>query len=183
MPRISPFNLDDLPESARSIIGGLPPIHVFETMGHLGETFTIWVQLIIALNRKNQITERHLEMTILHAANQEKGTYEWGQHKPLSVKIGITKEQRDGIRNHDYTLPLWSNEDQALLNYLQQVVEKTKADDACWKTLREYFSEAQVLELSLLHGTYRTLSAINVNAETPMDEPAAEQSYQILEGS
>lgn len=123
-----------------------------------------------------------MELTILHAANQENGDYEWVQHAQLSEKVGVTEVQREAIRNRDYSATLWDEADRALLMYLQQVVEKIKADDSVWREFRVYFSEGQVVDLTLLHGTYRTLSAINMNAETPIDEPASEQTYKILEG-
>ena len=180
MPRLSLLNLEQASEAVREIASKLPPLHIFQTMAHAESAFVPLLQLNTVMNRESALSPKHIELTILHAANQEGGEYEWVQHVPTSAEAGTSDVQREALQKRDYDPNLWDPAERALFAYLEQVVAQTKATPDVWTELGAHFSEREIVEITLIHGMYRTLAILTENAETPIDAPSSTQVFEAM---
>ena len=183
MSRLSLVDLNQTSEAVRELTKNMPPLHIFKTMAHAEGAFVPLLQLTTALSRDGKLSPKHRELTILHAANQDGGEYEWVQHVPTSAEAGTSEEQREALRKRDYSPELWDEAERALLRYLQQVVQQSKVDADTWGALRAQFSEREVVELTLIHGMYRTLAVLTENAETPIDQPSSTAVFDAMKNA
>lgn len=181
MPRLSLLDLDQASEPVREFAKNLPPLQIFQTIAHAESVFEPLMRVNTALNREVELSAKHIELSILHAANEEGGEYEWVQHVPTSAAAGVSELQLEALRKRDYSPEVWDATDRALLVHLQQVVEQSKVDPGVWNELRAHFSERQVVEILLIHGVYRTLAILTENAETPIDEPGSNKAFEAME--
>ncbi|HME52569.1 MAG TPA: carboxymuconolactone decarboxylase family protein [Candidatus Lokiarchaeia archaeon] len=121
------------------------------------------------------------ELTILRVGNLTGSTYEWTQHVPIGIRSGLTEEQVS-------TLSQWkdastfSDQERAVLQYVDEVTLNIRVSEETFKVVMEFFTEEQVVELTLLAGYYgmiaRILEAFEVELESDWD-PSKLSSFVI----
>ena len=112
------------------------------------------------------------ELTILRVGNLTGSTYEWAQHVPIGMRMGLTEEQIS-------TLSQWkdssafSDQERAVLEYVDEVTLNIRVSEETFKAVMEFFTEEQVVELTILAGYYgmlaRILESLEVELESDRD--------------
>jgi alkylhydroperoxidase family enzyme len=67
----------------------------------------------------------------------------------------------------------WSEAERVLIATTDALHERAKLSDAEFAALRAHYDEAQILEVLLLCGFYRTVSYISNGLKLPLEETAA----------
>jgi alkylhydroperoxidase family enzyme len=85
------------------------------------------------------------------------------------LEEGLTIEQCDALADWRAS-PLFDSRQRAVLAYTDAMTHHVQVPDDVFDELRRYFNERQIVELTVLIGTYnmhtRVLAALEIDAET-----------------
>lgn len=116
-----------------------------------------------ALLDAGSIRLRHREIVILRTTALCGAEYEWGVH----VQFFASAAELDGAALYatvwgDSSSACWNDEESALIAACDELHGTCKISDALFEKLRARFDEAQLIEVLVLAGLYRTISyAVN----------------------
>jgi alkylhydroperoxidase family enzyme len=154
---------------------GQDPLILFRTIGHnprvLGRV------MAGGLLDRGTLTLRQRELMILRSCANCRCEYEWGVHVSIFAQAAGL-DRGDVIATLDRgQLP---GEDGAILTLADHLHDIAAIDDAFWVTLKNFFSDEQVIELMLLAGFYHSISYI-ANGLRIDREPASARfaDYQV----
>ena len=103
MPRIAPARPRELRPLARIVaalagrISGSGPPNIFTTLGQHPRLFRAWLRYSAHLMPFGQLPRRDTELVILRVAWQCRSAYEWQQHVPIALRVGLTPDEVAGV--------------------------------------------------------------------------------------
>ena len=167
-PRLAPLDPPYPPALAAALEAmmppGVPPLRLFRTLAHNPRI----LDKIRASNLlgRGSLPRREREIVILRATARAGGEYEWGVHVAFfGEKVGLTSDQIAATAVAGPEDPAWSPRERLLLRLVDQLHDSARLDDALWSELAAAFEPAQLVELVVLAGFYRTIScAVNAFA-------------------
>lgn len=162
-PRIQPIEPPFSAETQASfdvvMPAGMPPLNIFKTVGNNERVLSRMVRGGLLDRGSVSIAQR--ELVILRACANCKAEYEWGVHVAgFAQKAGFSDEQVAATCQRTLDANLWSDEQLALLQLVDELHETAQLGDETWTTLRRFFSEEQLIELIMLAGLYHAVSFI-----------------------
>jgi alkylhydroperoxidase family enzyme len=161
--RISPASTRQLGPLARivaviagRISGGGPP-NIFTTLGRHPRLFRAWLRYSARLMPFGQLPRCDTELVILRVAWRCHSAYEWHQHVPLGLRVGLTPDEiataADGPPASSLT-----DRQRALLAVSDEALADRALTDATWKAVLQSFGDRETIELCLLVGHYQGLA-------------------------
>jgi CO/xanthine dehydrogenase Mo-binding subunit len=94
--------------------------------------------------------------------------YVWGAHVPIAREAGITDQEVESIAGAP-DAATWSPLDAALLRVPDQLKKSSSLDDVTWESLRQVYSDAQLLDALMVVGHYfmvgQAMNTIRVDPE------------------
>ena len=100
--------------------------------------------------------------------------YEWGVHvTAFAAPAHLTDEQIRGTVLGRADAPCWSAPEQALIAAVDALHDHATLTDAEFKALSAHYDEAQIIEIIMLCGFYRTVSYLANAMALPLEEKAA----------
>jgi alkylhydroperoxidase family enzyme len=138
---------------------GVPPLLLFRTLAHNPRI----LEKIRASNLldRGSLERREREIVILRATARAGGEYEWGVHVAFfAAKVGLGEAQIAASVHGGTDDPVWSPRERLLLRLVDQLHDTARLDDALWGELAAAFEPAQLVELVVLAGFYRTISCL-----------------------
>ncbi|BBX46309.1 carboxymuconolactone decarboxylase family protein [Mycobacterium cookii] len=169
-PAAGPFP-DDMQQAIDAIMRGRPPLALFTTLARDRRLFFKFFNA--GLLDRGQLTIRQREIVIDRVTASCGAEYEWGVHvSAFAAKAGLTEEHITSLTVGGPDDTCWSEADRVLIRLCDSLQEKCTVDDALWADLTRYHSDAALLELLMLAGTYRTVSYLVNSLQLPL-EPGA----------
>ena len=172
MPRIPYRDLTTCPESVRKLTGDAPinairlqavaSPAVFEAFYHLGG----------ALYTKSKIAPELRELAVLRVGYLDNSRYETFQHEEMGRRAGLGDAQIAAIKQggkHPGTL---SDVQQAVLDFVDEVVKNVKAGDVALAALRKFFSDEMVVDLIILTAYYMITTRLLENGAVELEATA-----------
>jgi alkylhydroperoxidase family enzyme len=175
MPRIPPAEPPYEPaiaaELARIMPPGVPPLVLFRTLARSPRVFA--KMFAGGLLDKGPLTLRQREILIDRTTARLGCEYEWGVHIAFfAERVGFTPEQVAAITTGPSDATCWTEEEQALIGLVDDLVDRRAIVPATWTRLAAHFDEAQILEAIALIGYYHTISFLCVGLELPLESYA-----------
>ncbi|MEK9279574.1 MULTISPECIES: carboxymuconolactone decarboxylase family protein [unclassified Bradyrhizobium] len=175
MPRIAPLEAPYAPEIQAQfdrIMRGAPPLMLFRVMA--GYT-RAWDKFRAGgLLDPGPLSLRQRELVIDRTCALTRCEYEWGVHVAIFAgPAGLTAEEVRATVLGDTASPCWSPAEQALIAAVDALHHHATLDDAEFAALSAHYDEAQILEVILLCGFYRTVSYLANGLRLPLEEKAA----------
>jgi len=165
-PRLAPLEPPYPPALAAALEAmmppGVPPLRLFRTLAHNPRI----LEKIRASNLldRGTLARREREIVILRATARAGGEYEWGVHVAFfATRVGLTDAQVAATAHGGPDDPAWSPRERLLVRLVDQLHDTARLDDLLWRELAAAFEAAQLVELVVLAGFYRTISCL-VNA-------------------
>jgi alkylhydroperoxidase family enzyme len=176
MPRIAPAEPPYEPaiagELARIMPPGVPPLVLFRTMARSPRVFAR--MFAGGLLDKGSLALRQREIVIDRTTARLGCEYEWGVHIAFfAERVGFTPAQVAATAQGANDAACWTDEEQALIALVDDLVDRCAIAPATWSRLAAYFDEAQILEAIALVGYYHTISFLCVGLELPLEGYAA----------
>jgi len=153
-PRIAPL-MDPSPEVEELLdktrIRQGPPLNIFATMAHhprLLKRFNVLGGLFMG---RGVLPARERELVILRTAWRTGCVYEFGQHRLLATREGLTEDE---IRRVTEESTEWPEGDAPLIRLADEVHTNRDVSDELWAHLKRRWGEAELIELVALAGFY-----------------------------
>jgi alkylhydroperoxidase family enzyme len=174
MARISLIEADDHPELAGlidKIRAGRPGplLNVYKLLLHSPPIAATWLDHVGAVRWATQLNGRLREIAIIRIAHLNRMAYVLDQHVPrLALADGVTCEECAALANWE-TCDLFSPAERAALAYADAMTLRTSVPDAAFAHLRVHYGEREIVELTVLIGTYlmhnRVMQALGIDLE------------------
>ncbi len=176
MARVSLIEERDHPELEKltaKIRGGRDGrmLNIYRMLLHSPALAEKWLEQVSAVRWQTDLDGKIRELVIIRIGLLNRVDYVIKAHVPaFAVREGLTVEQCDALADW-VASALFSDQQRAALAYADAMTREVQVPDAVFATLREFFTEKQIVELTVLIGTYnmhtRVLQALEIDAEAP----------------
>jgi AhpD family alkylhydroperoxidase len=174
MARVSLIDQNDHPELGELIAKikgarGGRLINIYRLMLHSPELANAWFDLNQAVRYGTQIDGQSRELAVIRVAILNHVEYVVRAHGPAyALKEGLTPEQVNAVADWESS-NLFSDKQRALLAYTDAITRNIDVTDAVFAEIRNFHTERQVVELTMLISAYnmltRFLKALKVDPE------------------
>ncbi|MCT9089748.1 carboxymuconolactone decarboxylase family protein [Streptomyces sp. ASQP_92] len=166
MPRIEPLAPPYTADVDRALRRWMPPgvphgpLALFRVLHRNPELASRMFALGAGLLGHGLLPAIDREIVIARVTARSACAYEWGVHAAtLAPQAGLTPEQLRATTRPDVTASApWSPRHTALLHAVDELNDTTRLSPSAWDALHTHYDEAQLLELLVLIGWYRTIS-------------------------
>ena len=161
-PRIAPAHPHELGPLARIVsevagrVTGTGPPNLFTTLGQHPRLFRAWLRYSARLMPFGRLPRSDTELVILRVAWQCRSPYEWHQHVPIALRLGLTPDQVAGVA--DSLAGGFTERQRMLLAVTDEMLSRRGVSDATWRAVHSTLSEREAIELCLLIGNYQGLA-------------------------
>ena len=174
MSRIAPLSPPYAPviqEQFDRIMRGAPPLALFRVMAGQKRA---WEKFRAgSLLDPGPLSLREREIVIDRAAALNRCEYEWGVHVAIFAgPAGLTEEEVRATVHGGADARCWSEAEKAMLAAVDALHHRATWSDAEFAALRAHYDEAQILEIILLCGFYRTVSYLCNGLALPLEPNA-----------
>jgi alkylhydroperoxidase family enzyme len=160
------------PAPVREALELVPPLNLFLTMAHADTAFRPWLRWGGALLGELKLDPVLRELAILHVARlTPHAEYEWVQHVPIALAVGVTQKQVDALEHGDPQAASFTELQTAVLRFTREVVRDARASDQAFAAVRAALSPREVVELLMVIGQYMMLARVMATVELELDEP------------
>jgi len=175
MPRITPLEppyAADLQASFDAIMQGAPPLMLFRTVA---ASERAWRKFRGgSLLDRGPLSLRDRELVIDRTCALTGNEYEWGVHiTAFAAAARLTPDEIAATVHGGSAAPVWSAAERALLTAAEALHERATLNDEEFAAFRAHYDEAQVLEVLLLCGFYRTVAYLCRGLDLPLEAGAA----------
>jgi alkylhydroperoxidase family enzyme len=163
-PRIAPARPHELRPLARIVaeIAGrvtrTGPPSIFTTLGQHPRLFRAWLRYSAQLMPFGQLPRRDTELVILRVAWQCRCAYEWHQHVPIGLRVGLTPDEVAGVA-HTTPTDVFTDRQQTLLAVSDELLAQRALSDSTWSAVQATLGYREAIELCLLIGNYQGLAS------------------------
>ncbi len=143
-------------------------INVYKLLLHAPQLAEIWLSLINAFREHTSLDARLREIAIVRIGHLNRVDYVIDQHVPrLALAAGLTPAECKGLAASEPDG--FDARDRAVIIYVDAMTQRVQVPEAVFAALRPYFSERQLVELTVLIGTYnmhtRVVEALGIDPE------------------
>ena len=175
IPRIAPLEppyAENIQADFDAIMRGAPPLMLFRVMA---KNARAWQKFRAgSLLDKGALTLRQREIVIDRTCALNNCEYEWGVHVAIFARAAdLSDEQVRATMHADHDALCWSAPEQALLATVDALHHRSTLSDDEFAALKSHYSEAQIFEIFLLCGFYRTVSYLCNGLRLPLEPGAA----------
>ena len=154
------------------IMRGAPPLTLFRV---IGSSARAWEKFRAGgLLDPGPLSIREREIVIDRTCARTGCEYEWGVHiSAFAEAAHLTDAQVRATVLEGADAPCWSAAEQALIAAVDALHVRANLSDDEFKALSAHYDEAQILEIIMLCGFYRTVSYLANTLALPLEENAA----------
>jgi alkylhydroperoxidase family enzyme len=181
MPLIPYANIEDLPNEAKAVFDRLPvKLNIFRMFANARSCFAPYVQFGTALLTRQKLDATLREIIILQVVHIEGGEYEWIQHVPIGLALGVTQAQIDAIAADRYDAQCFSDRDRAVMRLVVEVVDRVRAEEETVRKASTFLSPQEIVEAILTIGNYMMAARLTETTRTDLDRADAAKLLDLL---
>ena len=160
-PRILPLEEKDWNDEQRQLLapmaqsGRVP--NLFKTLVRHPKLLKRWLPFANHILFKSSLAAREREMLILRVAWVTRAAYEWGHHREIGQRAGLSDAEIVRIAAGP-DAPGWSKHDAALLRAVDELQRSSRMTSATWTALAERYDTAQLMDVVFTIGNYTALA-------------------------
>ncbi|MCC6533012.1 MAG: carboxymuconolactone decarboxylase family protein [Burkholderiales bacterium] len=159
-------DLGDLVVRIRGERGGRL-LNIFQMLLHSPALAAAWLEQVSAVRWKTELDGRLRELVILRVGALNRSDYVFKAHVPAyTAKEGLSLEQCRAVADWRDSA-FFAARERAALAYTDAMTRDVQVPAAVFDALRAHFSERQIVELTVLIGTYnmhtRVLEALEID--------------------
>jgi alkylhydroperoxidase family enzyme len=147
-------------------------LNIFRMMAHAEANFIPAMRFANSILFRQKLSHINRELLILQVAQRQGGVYEWRQHVPIALGVGVTQRQIDCLEQGQYSDAAFNAAERALLAYGREVIDNVRVPDSEFADMRAHFSEQEIVESIMAIGFYMMMARLTEATETDLD-PAA----------
>ncbi len=168
MARIPYPEISSLPSTNRALLDQLPPLNIFKMLSGTGASFAPFMQFISAYLNEGVLDPELRELVILRVGHLCGSPYEIHQHERVARTLGVSEARIAAVKT---ALPsaTFDKIQSAVLHFTDEQVANVKVSDETFAATQKHLSDAGIIELTLIIGTYimvcRFLETMEVELE------------------
>jgi alkylhydroperoxidase family enzyme len=147
---------------------GRPVLNLFKVMAHSPQVGYRFLGLGNAILLKGVVPPHLRELAILRVGQINQAIYEWTQHVPIALRVGVRQAQINALPEWEDS-PEFDEREKAILRYTDEETKNIRVKDETFATVRAILTEEGVVELTTTIGYYgmvcRILEALQVELE------------------
>jgi 4-carboxymuconolactone decarboxylase len=120
--------------------------------------------LLDYLRWNSSLSRKLTEFAILIVGRQWRSQVEWYAHYPLALKEGLPKQVADDIKANKRPQGM-TPDVEAVYDFCTELTTKHEVSDATYNRTRKYLSDQQIVDLTVLTGTYISVAMVLSMAE------------------
>jgi alkylhydroperoxidase family enzyme len=169
---LQPPYAPELQQQFDRIMRGAPPLMLFRVVAGNARA---WEKFRAgSLLDRGPLPLRDREIVIDRTCALTGCEYEWGVHVAAFADAArLTEEQVRATVEGSAAAPCWSAAERALVAAVDALHGSATLDDGQFKALAAHYDDAQIFEIILLCGFYRTVSYIANGLDLPLEVNAA----------
>ncbi len=161
MARIPYVEAETAPAAVREVLERLPvKLNIFRVMAHAETNVRPLLRLGQSILSAQLLSPKLRELAILRVAKLSQAPYEWVQHVPIGLAVGMTQEQVDALDRGDAAATCFDATEQLVLRFTDEVVRDVGCSEATFTALAEKLSTQELVELVLAVGFYMTMARL-----------------------
>ena len=163
-PRIAPAHPRELRPLARVVaeiagrVTGTGPPGIFTTLGQHPRLFRAWLRYSAQLMPFGHLPRRDTELVILRVAWECRSAYEWHQHVPIALRVGLTPDEVAGVADRAPE-NVFTGRQQTLLAVSDELLAQRTLSNSTWSAVQATLGSRETIELCLLIGNYQGLAS------------------------
>ena len=152
---------------------GGEPLNLHRTMANAPSMMKGSSGMAYAIRYDATVPRQFREIAIIRAVQQNGGHYEEAQHRPMAMSCGLSTAQLDAIQ-HWKGSKLFDDKQRAVLAWTDGVFTKSGPSDAAFKDMKKYFSDKEIVELTMTATTYAGTAMFTRALHTPLEPNAGD---------
>ena len=158
---MQPLPLQEWNESLKDVLDDMhgKPLNVHQLMANHPELLKAWWNYRNYSVNGGDLEQRDCEIVILRVAVKMRCWYEWASHVDRGQLSGLSLAEIEAVLEGPEAAA-WSGRDAALLHAVDELIDARHISAARQKSLAEYFTPNQVMDVIAIQGMYVTLSCM-----------------------
>jgi alkylhydroperoxidase family enzyme len=158
---------------------GARVLNLYKAVAHSPDVLRNLMRLGNSLLARAELEPKLRELAILRVAKLCGSEYEWTQHVPIALEMGVTQEQVEAISNWKASVA-FSDIERAVLEYTDEVAENVRVKDETFTTLQKYLSEQSLVELTLSIGYWGMVARVLVPLQVEIEAQSIGSTKDLL---
>ncbi len=164
-PRIPLLNVSALSQDQRAAtVSGAS--NVLRMVAHRADLLAPWLEFGEYVTSKGRVPMRTRELVILRIALHAGSEYEWGNHVPAALSVGLTSAEIASFAKGEGS---WSDAEVAALSLVDDLFADDCASEETWRRLSAVYDEGEIIELVMLIGFYRMNAGLLNSLGVPIE--------------
>jgi 4-carboxymuconolactone decarboxylase len=182
--RVRLLGNDEAPEKSKEIFekieaNGATVLNLYRAVGHSPSTIAGFIKLGNVLLNRAELSPKLREIAILRIANLTGSEYEWTQHVPIALEVGVTQQRIDDIakwkRSNSFN-PV----EKAVLQYTDEVAQNVKVMNETYNALKGFLNERCIVELTVSIGYWGMIARVLVPLEIDIEAQSVCSATDLL---
>jgi alkylhydroperoxidase family enzyme len=180
MSKLTPYTAPRLPlveapedplarEMFATFAAGRGILNLHRMMAHAPALMKASYDTAMAIRHNTQLPRSIVELVIMRTAQVLHSDYIWARHVPLARACGVTEAQIEELSRWGDSAAFTPAE-KAALGFAEKAAQHLPIADAAFAPLQRYFSPREIVEITMLVGSY-VGTAILLAALSVPDEP------------
>ena len=154
-------------------------LNLYKVAAHSPKVFLNLTRLGNSVIGRTDLPTRLREIVTLRVATLTDSEYEWAQHAPVALQVGVNQKQLDAIPDWKNSFE-FNNEERAVLQYTDEVAQNVIVTDQTFNMLKSFFNEQVIVELTITIGYYGMLARLLVPLQVEVDESSTSSASELI---
>ncbi|MFJ4156254.1 carboxymuconolactone decarboxylase family protein [Pseudomonas sp. NPDC089752] len=144
--------------------------NLFRMLAHAPSTFGPLGSLVHAMLGDLELDIRHRELAIMHVDHVRNAHYGWAWHFTIARDdAAINEQQLAALQKGDIQGELWSEEDRAILRFIDEQIRNGVVGEETFKAAKAYMNDRQLVELLIVIGAYALIGNVMETTELQLE--------------
>ena len=158
---------------------GAEIINLYRMLAYNPDVMLNFLRLGNSLLGRTELSPKLRELAILRVARLTGSEYEWVQHYPIALEVGVSHEQTEAISNWKDSIN-FSDEESAVLQYTDEVAQNVEIKDETFRALQQYLSDQRIVELTLSVGYWGMVARFLVPLQVDIDVQSISSVQKLI---
>lgn len=128
-------------------------LNLHRMMGYAPRLAKASMDMALAIRTGTLLPRPLVELIILRTAQSFGSDYEWQQHHPMALAIGMSERQIEALQDWRKS-DLFSDKERAALAFCDSIIAKVQLNEAEFARLQQHFSPREIVELAMVVAEY-----------------------------
>ena len=158
---------------------GARVLNLYKAVANSPYALRNFMRLGNSLLARTELEPKLRELAILRIAKLCRSEYEWAQHIPIALEVGVSQKQVEAISNWKASAAFIDIE-RAVLEYTDEVAQNVMVKDETFTTLHKYLSEQSIVELTLSIGYWGMVARVLVPLQVEIEAQSVGSASDLL---